>query len=59
MEQPYTPPETALLTCAICRKEVPFSAAVTPETEDYVVHFCGLDCYEQWKQANTTTHRQK
>jgi hypothetical protein len=30
-------------------KEVPQSAAVHFETKDYVAHFCGLDCYAQWR----------
>jgi hypothetical protein len=37
------------IACEICLKEVPLSEAINPETEDYVVHFCGLDCYEKWK----------
>lgn len=39
-----------LVACEICRKEVPASEAKTPEAVDYVVHFCGLECYEQWKK---------
>ena len=50
MDPSYIQPETEVLTCEVCRKEVPFSSAVTPETEDYVANFCGLDCYEQWKK---------
>lgn len=42
----------ATLTCAACRAEVPESAAHTFEGEDYVQHFCGLDCLSSWKQNN-------
>jgi hypothetical protein len=37
------------VACEICLKEVPESAAIVPEAVDYVVYFCGLDCYEKWK----------
>ena len=41
--------EIELVACEICLKEVPVSDAEVPETMDYVVHFCGLECYELWK----------
>jgi hypothetical protein len=37
------------VACEICLKEVPLSEATVPEATDYVVHFCGLECYEKWK----------
>lgn len=36
--------------CEVCLKEVPGSEAVVSEVEDYVAYFCGLDCFEKWKQ---------
>ncbi len=41
-------PEDVKIACDICRKEVPLSEAKVPEAADYVAHFCGLECYEQW-----------
>lgn len=41
--------EVERVTCEICLKEVPISEAKVPEATDYVVHFCGLECYEKWK----------
>jgi hypothetical protein len=38
-----------LVSCEICLKEVPLSDSTNPEMDDYVAHFCGLECYEQWK----------
>jgi len=39
--------------CNTCQREVPLSEAVVPEATDYVVYFCGLDCYDRWRaQAN-------
>ena len=43
------PVEVEHVACEICLKEVPISAALSPEATDYVVYFCGLECYEKWK----------
>ncbi len=40
------------VACVICLKEVPISEATVPEATDYVMHFCGLECYEKWKDQN-------
>ena len=40
--------ELGLMSCEICMKEVPIDEALNPETADYIVYFCGLECYEQW-----------
>jgi hypothetical protein len=37
------------LTCSVCHREIPVSAAVWRESSDYVAHFCGLECYDQWR----------
>ena len=41
--------ETKIIECEICMKEVPISEAKVFEATDYFLHFCGLDCYEKWK----------
>ena len=43
------PVEGALVSCEVCLKEVPIAEAAIPEATDYFVHFCGLECYEKWK----------
>lgn len=43
-------PEEELVACEVCRKEVPLSEATMPEAMDYVAHFCGLACYQQWQR---------
>jgi hypothetical protein len=41
------------VSCTTCEHEVAVSEAVVPEAADYVMYFCGLDCYERWRaQAN-------
>ena len=44
--------ETEKVSCAICRKEIPLTEAVIPEAADYMAHFCGLECYAEWKQQS-------
>lgn len=46
------PVELEQVSCEICMKEVPLTEAMVPEAEDYFVHFCGLDCYQQWKSKS-------
>ena len=36
--------------CNVCQHEVPSSEALLAEAVDYVVYFCGLDCYERWRK---------
>lgn len=43
--------EPERVTCDVCLKEVPKSEAMSPEATEYVMHFCGLKCYEQWKNT--------
>jgi hypothetical protein len=42
------PIEIETLSCDLCLKEIPVSEAKSEEATDYVVYFCGLDCYQQW-----------
>ena len=43
---------TAIKTvpCEICLKEVPRSEAKVVEVDDYVLYFCGLDCFGKWQE---------
>lgn len=47
--------ESVQIACEICLREVPLNDATNPETEDYVAHFCGLECYEIWKNQDVKT----
>ena len=44
--------EDARISCEVCMKQVPASEAKSAEAVDYVVHFCGLDCYQKWANQN-------
>jgi hypothetical protein len=41
--------EPEKVTCKVCLKEIPVSEAKSEEATDYVVYYCSLDCYDQWK----------
>ena len=41
------------IACEICLKEIPVSEAKSVEATDYVVHFCGLDCYDKWNSQDS------
>jgi len=38
--------ELEIVSCSVCLKEIPLSAAMTPEGVDYIGQFCGIECYE-------------
>jgi len=44
------PAGSEMVACEICLKEIPVSEAKSEEATDYVLYFCGIDCYEKWKQ---------
>ena len=46
------PSEAEKIPCDVCRKELPLSEAMIPEAEEYIAHFCDLECYEKWKQES-------
>ncbi len=44
----------SLVKCEVCLKEIPKSEAKSTEVQDYVMHFCGLNCYEKWSKQKET-----
>jgi hypothetical protein len=49
MPKPEKPVED-IVSCEVCLKEIPASEAKTAEVTDYVLYFCGIDCYVQWME---------
>lgn len=41
--------EPEKVACKVCLKEITVSEAKSEEATDYVVYYCSLDCYDQWK----------
>lgn len=44
-----TPREPEHVACEVCLKEIPESVALSSEADEYTQHFCGLECYQQWR----------
>jgi hypothetical protein len=53
------PADVPLLPCAVCQKEIPKSVALSAEDQDYVLYFCGLDCYESWSEDRAAVQMQE
>ncbi len=49
---PRPQPASEQIACEVCHKEIPLSEAARFEVEDYMVYFCGLECYSTWKEHN-------
>ena len=47
-EKPVPAEPEQTIACEVCLKEVPTTEVHTMEAVDYVHHFCGLDCLDQW-----------
>lgn len=50
MAETRKPDTDVHVPCEVCMKEIPISEARSEEATDYVVHFCGLECYAKWRQ---------
>lgn len=48
-DMPKDSEPTKQIACEICKKEVPLSEAYTSEAKDYVIHFCGMKCFAEWR----------
>jgi len=49
-----------LVSCDICLNEVPKCSGKIMEIEDYVMYFCGLECFDKWhKQADQNTQQSR
>lgn len=46
-----------VVQCEICLAEIPSSSAKSEEASDYVMYFCGLNCYEKWKNRESATEK--
>ena len=51
MREPEKPSDPDMVPCKVCLKEIPMSE----EAVDYVLHFCGLECYAKWEKQEKTS----
>lgn len=47
------------ISCDVCMDQIPLSESISDEARDYIVHFCGLDCYQQWKTQKEAEEHKK
>jgi len=47
-----TPAEPQLVKCNICLAEIPESVAMSSEADEYTQYFCGIECYNRWRDEN-------
>ncbi len=38
------------IACEVCQKEIPKAAALHAEGQEYVLHFCSIECLDYWKK---------
>jgi len=57
MTEKFKPAEPDIVACEICLKDIPDSVAQTMEGEDYIHHYCGLECYKIWQEAEKPSNR--
>lgn len=50
--------EEKKVACEVCLKEIPASSARNEEVQDYVAHFCGIDCFAKWKEKENKEENQ-
>lgn len=56
MTEKPVPQEPEQVACEVCMKEIPSSLAETMEADDYVHHFCGIDCYQKWQEKKEASN---
>lgn len=52
------PSDVGQVPCEVCMKEIPRSEAMVAEATEYVLHFCGLECYTKWKTGDAKSGQQ-
>lgn len=48
--RPELPDAPAQAQCAVCGAHIVPGQAKSAETQDYMLYFCGLDCYQKWRK---------
>lgn len=48
IKRPELPPADG--SCAMCGETLVPAQSRSVETQDYMLYFCGLDCYEKWRR---------
>lgn len=52
MTKKPTPKEPDIVTCEVCLAEIPESVAMSSEADEYTQYFCGIECYNKWREKD-------
>jgi hypothetical protein len=52
MNSNVQPEDSVTVSCEVCLEQIPLSEAKMEEASDYVLYFCGLDCYKTWREKS-------
>jgi hypothetical protein len=50
MQEPGKTTDSITVACKTCLEEIPADEAKMEEASDYVLYFCGLECYRIWRR---------
>ena len=51
--------EEEKLSCHVCKKLIPKATALNAEGEEYVLHFCNIECLDYWKEEKKEKKEKK
>jgi len=51
MTEKPTPKLPEYITCEVCLSEIPESVAMSSEADEYTQYFCGIECYNIWREG--------
>ena len=46
-----------VFSCEVCLKDVPADSVKLKDAQDYVHHFCGLDCLGVWQKQSAVANK--
>lgn len=46
-----------VLSCEVCLKGIPADSVTQNDVQDYVHHFCGLDCLAVWEKRSALANK--
>ncbi|MGD2073972.1 MAG: DUF3330 domain-containing protein [Gammaproteobacteria bacterium] len=49
--EPPKPEAPEQVSCEVCRRQLPAAEALRQEAEDYVLWFCGQECFSKWRST--------
>ena len=47
------------ISCEVCKKMIPKAAALNAEGEEYVLHYCSIECMDVYKKDKDKKDDQK